>query len=75
MLAVVVGVALVAIVAWAVGVLVRRERRRFEAGTDTHRIEAAATRGVRDTRRRARAVHHIGGAAGIGRVDDRDTRR
>lgn len=72
MLVVILGAGLAVLMAWAIGVLVRRERRRLGAGPDTLRIEAAATRSIRDTRRRARALHHLGGAAGIGRLDDRD---
>jgi hypothetical protein len=71
-IAVIVGVALLGLVAWATGVLVRRDRRRIGTGADAHRIESAATRGLRDARRRARALHHIGGSGGISRWDMRD---
>ncbi|MFJ4791079.1 hypothetical protein [Streptomyces sp. NPDC088794] len=70
MLAVILGIALAVLMAWAIGVLVRRERRRPENSAEAQRIEAVATRSIRDTRRRARALHHIGGAAGISRLDD-----
>ncbi|MEU6379304.1 hypothetical protein [Streptomyces sp. NPDC046909] len=71
-LVVILGTALAALVAWAIGVLVRRERRRLGTSAEGHRIESAATRRIRDTRRYARVLHHIGGGAGIGRIDDRD---
>lgn len=74
MLVMILGVALAVLMAWAIGVLVRRERRRPGRSVEAQRIEVAATRGIRDTRRRARALHHVGGAAGIGRLDDRDVR-
>ncbi|MGW3413125.1 hypothetical protein [Streptomyces sp. NPDC000888] len=71
---VILGVALAGLMTWAIGVLVRRERRRPGTSEEAQRIEVAATSGIRDMRRRARALHHIGGAAGIGRLDDRDVR-
>jgi hypothetical protein len=70
---VIIGAALAALVAWATGVLVRRERRRLGTSAEAHRIESAATRGVRDARRHARSLHHNGGAGGISRLDDRDS--
>ncbi|MFE9642612.1 hypothetical protein ACFYO0_00310 [Streptomyces sp. NPDC006365] len=71
-LVVIVGVALLGLVAWATTVLIRRERRRPERTADAHRIESAATRGIRDARRRARALDRIGGAGGISRLDVRE---
>ncbi|TLS44034.1 hypothetical protein FE633_22355 [Streptomyces montanus] len=67
-----VGAALFGVLAWATGVLVRRERRRLGTSAEAHRIESAATRGIRDARRRARALHHTGGSGGISRMDVRD---
>jgi hypothetical protein len=68
------------IVVGAVVVLVRRDRRRFSAGAgpDSARIEAEATRGLREARRDARVIHDrgpggmIGGIVGAAR--DRDPR-
>ncbi|MDO0937705.1 hypothetical protein QQY66_40485 [Streptomyces sp. DG2A-72] len=74
MLVVILGAGLAVLMAWAIGVLVRRERRRLGTSPEAQRIEAAATRSIRDTRRRVRALHHLGGAAGIGRLDDRDVK-
>ncbi|MEV7891752.1 hypothetical protein ACWD3I_48120 [Streptomyces sp. NPDC002817] len=71
-LVVILGAALAMLGAWAIGVLVRRDRRRLGTSEEAHRIESAATRRIRDTRRHARALHHIGGGAGISRLDDRD---
>ena len=71
-LVVIVGVALLGLVAWATVVLIRRDRRRLETTADAHRIESAATQGIRDARRRARALHRMGGAGGISRLDVRD---
>ncbi|MFF7969365.1 hypothetical protein ACFZC3_28935 [Streptomyces sp. NPDC007903] len=47
-------VALLIVVA-GTAVLVRRDRWRMEDSSDTLRIEATATRGMRDNRRRAHA--------------------
>ncbi|NGO12157.1 hypothetical protein G5C60_32275 [Streptomyces sp. HC44] len=69
---VIVGVALLGLVVWATGVLIRRESRRLETTAEGHRIESAATQGIRDARRRARALHRMGGAGGISRLDVRD---
>ncbi|MGW0565981.1 hypothetical protein [Streptomyces tauricus] len=63
-----------ALVTWAMGVLVVRRRRHFGMSAEAHRIELAATRGMRDARRHARSLHHIGGAAGISRLHGRDSR-
>jgi hypothetical protein len=71
-LVVIVGVALLGLVAWATTVLIRRERRRPEMTADAHRIESAATAGIRDARRRARALDRIGGGGGISRLDGRE---
>ncbi|MCX5424256.1 hypothetical protein [Streptomyces sp. NBC_00078] len=48
----------VLIVAACTVVLVRRDRRRMEASADSLRIEATAHRGLRETRRRARAYQN-----------------
>ncbi|WP_255945141.1 hypothetical protein [Streptomyces odontomachi] len=45
----------VLIIAMGTAVLIRRDRRRMAGDSATMRVEAAATRGIRDTRRRARA--------------------
>ncbi|MFD1659157.1 hypothetical protein ACFSL4_13285 [Streptomyces caeni] len=45
----------VLIVAVSTVVLVRRDRRRMAPHPEALRTEAAATRGIRDTRRRAHA--------------------
>ncbi|WP_328773076.1 hypothetical protein [Streptomyces sp. NBC_00286] len=68
---VLVGVALLGLVAWATTVLIQRERRRPELTAESHRIELAAMQGIRDARRRARALHRIGGDGGISRLDGR----
>ncbi|MEV0222491.1 hypothetical protein [Streptomyces sp. NPDC050704] len=70
---VITGGVLATIVAWATVVLVRRDRRRPALGPEAHRIEAAATRGIRDARRHARSLNHIGGAGGIDRLDNGGT--
>ncbi|NUP19326.1 MAG: hypothetical protein HOZ81_25205 [Streptomyces sp.] len=45
----------VLIIGVSTAVLIRRDRRRLEAGSETVRLEAAATLGLREARRRARA--------------------
>ncbi|MGW3420109.1 hypothetical protein [Streptomyces phaeochromogenes] len=65
--------AVVSIVAAAVTVLVGRQRRRMDFGPDALRIEAAATRGVRDARRQAHAQQHFNDAGGFGAPRDRDS--
>ncbi|MEU9207793.1 hypothetical protein AB0D27_07515 [Streptomyces sp. NPDC048415] len=45
----------VLIIATSTTVLIRRDRRRMEAGAETLHIESAATRGLPDTRRRVHA--------------------
>ncbi len=47
--------AAVLIIATSTAVLIRRDRRRMAGDVATMRIESAATRGMRDTRRRAHA--------------------
>ncbi|MFI6274903.1 hypothetical protein [Streptomyces sp. NPDC050988] len=54
-------------------VLVGRQRRRMDSGPEARRIEAAATRGVRDARRQAHAQQHFNDAGGIGALRDRDS--
>lgn len=46
------------IIAASTAVLIRRDRRRMESSAEAMRIESAATRGVRDARRRARGYHN-----------------
>lgn len=55
-------------------VLVRRERRRIPLNPEAHRIEAAATRGLRDARRQAHAYQHFADANGVSALRDRDSR-
>ncbi|WP_327368270.1 hypothetical protein [Streptomyces sp. NBC_01217] len=50
--------AAVLVIAVATAVLIRRDRRRPEADADTLRIEAAATSGLREARRRAHAYRN-----------------
>ncbi|MCZ4515782.1 hypothetical protein O3Q52_48300 [Streptomyces sp. ActVer] len=57
----------------AVIVLVGRQRRRMESGSEARRIEAAAKRGVRDARRQAHAHQHFNHAGGINALRDRDS--
>jgi dihydroorotate dehydrogenase len=71
-LVVITGVVMATLVTWATRVLVRRERKRLGISAEAHRIESTATRGIRDARRHARSLHHIGGAGGISRLRDRD---
>jgi hypothetical protein len=63
---------LLAVAVWAVVLLVRRDRRRFLQGHDSARIEAKATLGVREGRRRAHAYDRFAGSAGVGALRDRD---
>ena len=65
--------AVVSIVAAAVTVLVGRQRRRMDFGPEARRIEAAATRGVRDARRQAHAQQHFNDAGGLGAPRNRDS--
>lgn len=62
------------ILAAAVTVLVRRERRRTPLSPEAHRFEAAATRGLRDARRQARASRHFADGSGVSALRDRDSR-
>ncbi|MEV3972347.1 hypothetical protein AB0K68_30035 [Streptomyces sp. NPDC050698] len=66
--------AVVSVVAAAVIVLVRRDRRRTAAGPEARRIEAVATRGLRDARRQAHAHQHFNDAGGISALRDRGSR-
>ncbi len=66
-------IAITFIVAAAVTVLIRRDRRRMDSNPEAQRIEAAATRGVRDARRQAHAHQHFNDAGGIGAMRDRDS--
>ena len=67
--------ALVSVVATALVVLVRRDRRRQATGPDAGRIEAAATREFRDARRQAHGYQHFSDAGGsISALRDRDSR-
>ncbi|MDQ0947169.1 hypothetical protein QFZ24_001092 [Streptomyces phaeochromogenes] len=65
--------AVASIVAAAMTVLVRRRRRRPDSGSEAQRIEAAATRGVRDARRQAHAHQHFNDVGGISALRDRDS--
>jgi Flp pilus assembly protein TadB len=60
-----------AVVAAAMIVLVRRERRRTDSSPEARRIEAAATRGLRDARRQAHAYQHF---SGVSALRDHDSR-
>ncbi|MET8697035.1 hypothetical protein ACFTT0_29585 [Streptomyces bauhiniae] len=62
----------VLILAWSVTKLVRRDRRRAPGGPDARRIEARATRGLRDARRQAHAYHHFNDVNGVSALRDRD---
>ena len=46
------------IIALGTTVLIRRDRRRLDAGPETLRIENAATQGLREARRRAHAYQN-----------------
>ncbi|MEU9925478.1 hypothetical protein AB0H51_30060 [Streptomyces griseoluteus] len=65
-------VGVVLVLAWSVTVLVRRDRRRSPGGPEARRIEAVATRGLRDARRRAHAFHHFNDIHGVSALRDRD---
>jgi hypothetical protein len=58
----------------AITVLVRRERRRMPLNPEAHRIEAAATRGLRDARRQAHARQYFADVNGVSALRDRDSR-
>nr|WP_168507376.1 hypothetical protein [Streptomyces sp. S1D4-11]QIY94761.1 hypothetical protein HEP87_12970 [Streptomyces sp. S1D4-11] len=64
--------ALVLIVGSAAVVLIRRDRRRVYDSPDSARIEAQATRGLRDARRRAHAAQHVGDSGAVSAFRDRD---
>jgi len=66
--------AVVSIAVAAVTVLVRRQRRRMDPGSEAWRIEAAATRGIRDARRQAHAQQYFNDGGGLSAVRDRDSR-
>ena len=67
--------ALVSVVATAMTVLVRRDRRRTAASPEARRIEAAATRDFRDARRQAHGYQHFSDASGsVSALRDRDSR-
>ncbi|GHJ36801.1 hypothetical protein [Streptomyces sp. TS71-3] len=67
-------VAAVSVLAAALTVLVRRERRRMDSSPEALRIEAAARRGLRDARRLAHARQHFNDAGGVSALRDRDSR-
>jgi hypothetical protein len=52
------GAVILLIIAAGMAVLFRRDRRRVESSVETMRIESAATRGVREARRRAHTYHN-----------------
>ena len=62
------------ILAVAMTVLVRRERLRVPLNPEAHRIEAAATRGLRDARGQAHASQHFADGSGVSALRDRDSR-
>ncbi|MFD8214426.1 hypothetical protein ACFV2U_11980 [Streptomyces sp. NPDC059697] len=64
--------ALVLIVGSAAVVLIRRDRRRIHDSPDSARIEAQATRGLRDARRRAHAAQHVSDSGAVSAFRDRD---
>ncbi|MFF2510036.1 hypothetical protein [Streptomyces sp. NPDC058086] len=64
--------ALVLIVGGAAVVLIRRDRRRVHGSPDSARIEAQATRVLRDARRRAHAAQHVSDSGAVGAARDRD---
>ncbi|MDQ0990682.1 hypothetical protein [Streptomyces sp. V3I7] len=65
--------AVISIVAAAATVLIRRDRRRMDSSPEAQRIEAAATRGIRDARRQAHAYQHFNDASGVSALRDRDS--
>lgn len=65
-------VAVALVLAWSVAVLVRRDRRRSPGSPEARRIEARATRGLREARRQARARHHFDDIGGVSALRDRD---
>ncbi|MEU9186848.1 hypothetical protein AB0D14_20330 [Streptomyces sp. NPDC048484] len=71
---VLVATAVLSIMAAAVFVLVGRHRRRLASSSEAQRIEAAATRGIRDARRQAHAFHHFDDGGGVSALRDRDSR-
>ncbi|MET7976003.1 hypothetical protein ABZW44_23750 [Streptomyces mirabilis] len=64
--------ALVLIFGSAAVVLIRRDRRRVYDGPDSARIEAQATRSLRDARRRAHAAQHVSDSGAVSAARDRD---
>jgi hypothetical protein len=66
-------ISVTSLMAAAVTVLIRRDRRRMDPNPESQRIEAAATRGVRDARRQARAHQHFNDGRGISALRDRDS--
>lgn len=65
--------AVVAILTGAITALVRRDRRRIALHPDGHRIEAAATQGLRDAHRQAHAYHHFADTNGVSALRNRDS--
>lgn len=66
--------AVVSVGAASTVVLVGRRKRRFDSGPEAQRIEAAATKGMRDARRRAHASQYFNDGGGISALRDRDPR-
>ncbi|MER5431672.1 hypothetical protein [Streptomyces sp. NPDC002588] len=64
----------VVVLAAAVTVLVRRDRRRFSGGPDSARVEAEATRGLREARGRVRLSNRFVAPGTLGALRDRDDR-
>lgn len=65
--------AVVSILTAAVTVLVGRQKRRTDSGPEARRLEAAATRGVRDALRQAHAQQYFNHAGGLAALRDRDS--
>lgn len=63
---------LVLIVGSAVVTLIRRDRRRVYDSPDSARIEARATRSLRDARGRAHAAQHLSDSGAVSAARDRD---
>ncbi|MCX4452835.1 hypothetical protein OG585_08905 [Streptomyces sp. NBC_01340] len=64
--------ALILIVGSAAVTLIRRDRRRVYDSSDSVRIEARATRGLRDARGRAHAAQHLSDSGAVSAARDRD---
>lgn len=65
-------VAVALVLAWSVAVLVRRDRRRSPGSPEARRIEARATRGLRESRRQAHVHQHFNDIDGVSALRNRD---